>query len=34
MEQPIFIRNKYVKSFQDELDERRASLNNNKRKKR
>lgn len=34
MEQPIFIRNKYVKSFQAELDERRASLNNNKRKKR
>nr|DAQ11253.1 MAG TPA: hypothetical protein [Bacteriophage sp.] len=33
MEQPIFIRKKYVKSFIKEMEERKASLENSKRRK-
>lgn len=34
MEQPIFIRKKYVKSFTKELEERKKALNANKSKHR
>lgn len=34
MEQPIFIRKKYVKSFTRELEERKKALNTNKSKHR
>ncbi len=33
MTQPIFIRKKYVESFQKELEERRKSLEKNSRKR-
>ena len=33
MEQPVFIRKKYVKSFIKEMEERKASLENSKRRK-
>lgn len=33
MKQPIFIRKKYVKSFIKEMEERKASLENSKRRK-
>lgn len=33
MEQPIFIRKKYVKSFIKEMEERKANLENSKRRK-
>ena len=32
MEQPIFIRKKYVKSFEEELKEREARLNNKRKR--
>ncbi len=32
MEQPIFIRKKYVKSFEKELKEREARLNNKRKR--
>ena len=32
MEQPVFIRKKYVESFSKELKEREARMNNRKRK--